>query len=223
MPEQPDHADTKLTKGQRTKARLLEEALRLFALRGPEAVGTRELARAAGTNIASIAFHFGGKEGLYRAVIENVAGELARLYRLALAESTSDSEAAGEDARQRARRAMAGLTLALLHSNRSQWMSLLLQREFIAPTVSFETIYAQAIEPVLVSLTRLVAAATGLGEPSLDNKVLAFSLFIMASAFSRNKQTFLRFTGLEDYSSEIRAAIGRGVADFAENGLTHHR
>jgi TetR/AcrR family transcriptional regulator, regulator of cefoperazone and chloramphenicol sensitivity len=223
MPAPPDHADTRLAKGQQTRERLLEEALRLFALRGSEAVGTRELARAAGTNIASIAFHFGSKEGLYRAVIESVAGELSQIYRIALAEATSDSEAAGEDARQRARRAVAGLTLSLLHANRSQWMSLLLQREFIAPTASFETIYAQAIEPVLVSLVRLVAAATGQGESSLDNTVLAFSLFIVASAFSRNKQTFLRFAGLADYSTEIRAIIGRVVADFAESGLAHRR
>ena len=53
MTEQPGHADTRLAKGQQTRERLLDEALRLFALRGPEAVGTRELARAAGTNIAS--------------------------------------------------------------------------------------------------------------------------------------------------------------------------
>jgi len=115
---------------------------------------------------------------------------------------------------------MAGLTLGLLHANRSQWMSLLLQREFIAPTASFETIYGQAIEPVLISLGRLVAGATGLEDTGLDNKILAFSLFIIASAFSRNKQTFSRFADLADYSSEIRATIGRVVADFAETGLT---
>ena len=223
MTEQPEHADTRLAKGQQTRERLLDEALRLFALRGPEAVGTRELARAAGTNIASIAFHFGSKEGLYRAVIERVAGELSRIYRMALAEAASDSEAAGENPRQRARRAMAGLTLGLLHANRSQWMSLLLQREFIAPTASFETIYNQAIEPVLISLGRLVAAATGLEDATLDNRILAFSLFIIASAFSRNKQTFSRFAELADYSSETRAAIGRVVADFAEAGLALRR
>jgi len=77
MPE-PVKSDTRVAKGQITRDRMLAEALRLFAVKGFEAVGTRELAAAAGTNIAAIAFHFGGKEGLYGEVVRRVAGDLAR-------------------------------------------------------------------------------------------------------------------------------------------------
>lgn len=211
--------DTRLAKGQRTRERLMEEALRLFAVKGHEAVGTRELAAAAGTNIASIAFHFGGKEGLYGAVIEGVAGELARLHQAALGAAAVESAAAGEDAGQRARRVIAKLIVALLTSNRSQWMSLLLQREFITPSASFEKIYVVALEPTLEAIARLVGAATGHDDRTMDNKVLSFSLFIMASAFSRNKNTFLRFAGTTEYTPQDVATISRVVADFVENGL----
>jgi AcrR family transcriptional regulator len=212
-------SDTRLTRGERTRERLRREALRLFAIKGPEAVGTRELAGAAGTNIASIAFHFGGKEGLYAAVIEDVAGELARLHRTALGAAEAESDAAGEGARARARRVVEKLVLALLTSNRSQWMSLLLQREFITPTASFARIYAEAVEPTLTAISRLVAAATGQDGPSMDNTVLSFSLFIMASAFSRNRNTFLRFAGQTEYTPQDIAAIARVVSGFVENGL----
>lgn len=214
-----DKIDTRQAKGQRTRERLLEEALRLFALKGPDAVGTRELAGAAGTNIASIAFHFGGKEGLYGAVIAAVAGELAGLHQSALAAAAAESDAAGDTAQERASRVMARLVESLLTANRSQWMSLLLQREFIAPTASFEKIYAEAIEPTLTAMAQLVAAATGLAEKTLDNKILAFSLFIMASAFARNRNTFLRFAQADAYGERDVATIGRVLADFVEKGL----
>lgn len=211
---------TRQAKGQQTKERLLEEALRLFALKGVDAVGTRELAGAADTNVASIAFHFGNKEGLYSAVIEAVAGELATIHHRALASAKSASDAADEDAAKRASRIMANLVAALLRSHRSQWMSLLLQREFIAPTPSFAKIYSRAIEPTLSAISRLVARSTGQDGTNQDTKVLAYAVFIMASAFARNKITFLRFAGLTEYSEQDVAAIGRVLAAFVENGLT---
>lgn len=224
MTQAPSPTDNRLAKGQRTRDSLLEAGLRLFAVKGLHGAGTRELARAAGANIAAIAFHFGGKEGLYRAVIASVADELSRIHRAALAETGPDAGAdagpgTAEEARQRARRVVGALTLGLLASNRSQWMSLLLQREFIAPTEAFETIYAQAIAPTLDALAELAATATGREPGSLDSQVLAFSLFIVASAFARNRNTFRRFSGLPDYTPEAMAAIGRAVAEFAEHGL----
>ena len=55
---------------------------------------------------------------------------------------------------------------------------------------------------------------------ALDSRVLAFSLFVVASAFARNSHTFQRFSGLSDYTPEAMAAIGRAVADFTARGLT---
>jgi AcrR family transcriptional regulator len=215
-----DKTDTRLAKGQRTRDRLMEEALRLFATKGHDAVGTRELAAAAGTNIASIAFHFGGKDRLYCAVIEGVAAELSRHHQAALRAAATESDALGEEPRQRARRAMAKLLAALLTSNRSQWMSLLLQREFITPTALFARIYTEAVEPSLRAIATLVGAATGRDSQSMDNRILAFSLFIMASSFSRNKNTFLRFSEMTEFTPEVVADICRVVADFVENGLS---
>lgn len=53
--------------GEATRERLLMTALRLFAQRGFAATSTREIAQAAGANVAAIAYHFGDKAGLYRA------------------------------------------------------------------------------------------------------------------------------------------------------------
>src|SRR5215217_7952041 len=53
--------------GAQSRERLLLAAMRLFAEQGFAKTSTREIALAAGTNIASISYYFGDKAGLYRA------------------------------------------------------------------------------------------------------------------------------------------------------------
>ena len=53
--------------GVQSRERLLLAAMRLFAEQGYTKTSTREIALAAGTNIASISYYFGDKAGLYRA------------------------------------------------------------------------------------------------------------------------------------------------------------
>jgi AcrR family transcriptional regulator len=51
------------------RARLIEAATLLFAESGFDGVGLREIAQKAKANVAMISYHFGGKEGLYEAVL----------------------------------------------------------------------------------------------------------------------------------------------------------
>ena len=53
-----------------TRTKLIETATPLFADNGLAGVSVRELAQAAGANVAAVSYHFGGKEGLYHAVLE---------------------------------------------------------------------------------------------------------------------------------------------------------
>ncbi|WP_018000995.1 CerR family C-terminal domain-containing protein [Paracoccus sp. N5] len=55
---------------------LIEAGLLLFGQKGFDATSTRELAAKAGVNLALIAYHFGGKDGLRRAVVGEVARRL---------------------------------------------------------------------------------------------------------------------------------------------------
>ncbi len=59
------------------RARLLRAGLRLFAHQGFAATTTREVAQAAGVNVAAISYYFGDKAGLYRAVFFEPLGEIA--------------------------------------------------------------------------------------------------------------------------------------------------
>ena len=59
-----------------TKERLLEEALRLFARRGVDAVGVQEIVDTAAVTKPTLYHHFGSKEGLVKAVVERGFGHL---------------------------------------------------------------------------------------------------------------------------------------------------
>lgn len=73
LPPPPDEGRKSRSDGVQSRERLLLTAMRLFAEQGFARTSTREIALAAGTNIASISYYFGDKAGLYRAAFTEPA------------------------------------------------------------------------------------------------------------------------------------------------------
>ena len=67
--------------GAQARSQLLMAALRLFSAQGFAKTSVRDIATAAGANVAAIRYYFGDKAGLYRAVFFNNAtcGDIAAL------------------------------------------------------------------------------------------------------------------------------------------------
>ena len=63
--------------GERTRARILDEALPLFADHGFAGTSIRRVATAAEVNVATLAYHFTDKQGLYDTVITRLHEDLA--------------------------------------------------------------------------------------------------------------------------------------------------
>ncbi|KWV91067.1 TetR family transcriptional regulator [Erythrobacter sp. YT30] len=59
------------------RERLIEVAIRQFGELGFDGASTREIAAAADTTMSNITYHFGGKEGLYRAAAKAIVDRLA--------------------------------------------------------------------------------------------------------------------------------------------------
>lgn len=59
--------DESKTTDKSTKEAILDTALELFALQGYDATSTRQIAQKSHANLSAISYHFGSKEGLYRA------------------------------------------------------------------------------------------------------------------------------------------------------------
>jgi len=75
--------------GASARERILAEAERVFGERGFDGASMRQLAEAAGVPLALVSYHFGSKEGVYRAVFERRAPVVVeqRLAGLAIAKS----------------------------------------------------------------------------------------------------------------------------------------
>ncbi|MCB1387877.1 MAG: TetR family transcriptional regulator [Rhodobacteraceae bacterium] len=65
--------------GNRTRARILDAAERLFGAHGFDAISLREITDSAGVTLALASYHFGTKENLFEEVVSRRAGILSRL------------------------------------------------------------------------------------------------------------------------------------------------
>lgn len=73
-----ERADGRREAGERTRARLMAAARTLLAERGEENVSLRDITDAAGANVAAVSYHFGSKDALCRAAIQDALDGLTR-------------------------------------------------------------------------------------------------------------------------------------------------
>jgi TetR/AcrR family transcriptional regulator, regulator of cefoperazone and chloramphenicol sensitivity len=96
----PRHrADAGYARGEETRRRIIEVALRLFGERGYEGASTRDIAAAAGVNAPALQYYFDNKEGVSRACAEDTAEGWTAQFRpvVAQAQATMDDAAASPD------------------------------------------------------------------------------------------------------------------------------
>lgn len=77
------------------RERILDVATRLFAANGYDGTSTRLIAEAAGLNIATVAYHVGGKRDLYLAVMERAHRAERAALEAAVADLLGDPPAGG--------------------------------------------------------------------------------------------------------------------------------
>jgi len=160
--------------GEETRATLMFAALELFAAKGYEATSTREIASAAKANIASIAYHFGGKKGLHAACATFVAERLTSAIGTNVfeAELPDDPAVAAELVEQVA----TSLIGFLIGQPQAKAVSSFIIREINRPGPVFESLYLDVFEPVHRRICALLARATGQDTESETIRIGAFSL-----------------------------------------------
>lgn len=83
---------TQAERSARTRAALLAAARELFAAQGFTATGREQIAELAGVTRGALYHHFGSKEQLFRAVVEQLEKELGEQVMLAAARSPDAAE-----------------------------------------------------------------------------------------------------------------------------------
>ena len=136
------------------KEKLLPAAAQLFAERGYAGVSIREVAAAAGVNSALISYHFGGKEGLYEAVVSaQFERVIARVERIAASGGTPQEKMK-----------MYGDVIRLNHTEDQPLMARLIQGELSSPTSCMENVIKKNIGRVAGIVVGMIKEGMDMGE-----------------------------------------------------------
>lgn len=154
--------------GEQSRERLLRAALRLFAQQGFDKTSTREIAEAAGTNLAAIKYYFGDKAGLYRAVFfesqGDPAADIARYADPSL------------PLREVLRGLYEGFVAPLREGDTAQLCTKLHAREFLEPTGLWQQEIREGIRPAHEALLQALQRHLGLAAPDDELRRLALCL-----------------------------------------------
>jgi len=185
------------------QARLLEIAIDAFGKRGLEGASTRQIAAAAGTAMSSITYHYGGKEGLYLAAADHIAGRMAESLSPAMMVEIAEGDALG------ARKAVHGMLDALLDKmirKQTESWSLFIVREQMNPTAAFSRLFDGPMGQMTRSLARFVRIAAGIPDGE-DSRIAAVTLFGQVLVVRASRATMLRLLDVEVIDDTLAAHL----------------
>ena len=190
-----------------TPAKLIEAATILFARKGYSAVSIRELAQAAAANSALISYHFGGKEGLYRAVLDQHFSHVARGLSAIEAKQLPPLECICH---------FAEMLIALHREN--PFLLRLVYSELVTPTPCFQSVIKVYIGRNYQFLCDAIRAGIASGEirPDVDPGYSAFALAGVINFYFFAKPLEGQ---LQELHPDSDAEYGRQAIDIYLNGI----
>lgn len=201
------------TRSDLTRDALLSAATVEFARDGFAAASTRAIADAAKTNQALIGYHFGGKEGLYIAVFENIASHLnSRLGGFVdVIESQTEPLDPGNLTQQQHAALLQllmqltdGMIVVLTRDEATPWAQLIM-REQQTPTEAFAVLYDGFMSRLLGVMTRLVMVLRANDET--DARLLLVTIMGQVMAFRVARAGVMRHLGWDHIGDPERVAV----------------
>lgn len=158
-----------------TRERLLDTAERLFAEKGFEGASVRDITAGAASNVASVNYHFGSKDNLYREVFRRRLGIL-RDHRVAcLHEALTAQPAPTLEV------VLEAFVLAflepLLEASEGRLLIELWAREMLEPHLPHELFHREMLEPVRSALTDALLQVV----PRLERERAVMAVFSLIS------------------------------------------
>jgi len=200
------------TSSEKTREALIRAGLRLFGEKGFDGTSTREIAAAAGTNIASIAYHFRGKEGLQLACAEFITTAMGGVAYHAMGNLAGNPELSSrEEARALLVKGVEMIVQFIAGRPEAAEIVQFVLRELMHPSPALDHIYSGLFEPVHVRLCQLWAAATGEPADSDEVKLTVFSLIGQVVYFRIAEAAIMRRMGWSETGSDQTRDIARTV------------
>jgi TetR/AcrR family transcriptional regulator, regulator of cefoperazone and chloramphenicol sensitivity len=173
------------------KARLIEASIDLFGQNGLSGVGTRAIADAAGVQMSTITYYFGGKDGLYLACADHIAATMrARTAPILDSLGTIDDV---DDAKKGIQAILGGLVTIMMRDDVAP-MARFVVREQMKPSPAFDVIYDGAIGHIVEALGKLLHQVAAGRAPKEQIRVRCMALIGQVLAFRIAHAALMRAT-----------------------------
>lgn len=192
-----------------TRHALVLAALRLFGEKGFEGTSTRDIAAEASSNIGSIAYHFGSKEGLRIACAEHIVQLMQNVAGALLNQSVVTVRP--EQARVQLTLIMENLVNIVVARPQADSIIQFVIRELSHPTVALDLLYKGVLEPLNARLCGIWETATGEPAESDEAKLTVFSLIGQVVYFRIGREIILRRMGWNAFSQDSVAKVSATV------------
>ena len=190
-----------------TRAALVHAALKLFGRQGFDGTSTRQIAAEAKANIGSIAYHFGGKEGLRAAAADFIVETIQGIAGQALGAIQPSAPASPEAARAQLFFALERMVGFIVASPQAGEIVQFVLRELSHPTAALDRIYAGVFEPTHRRLCQIWEQATGEPAESEATKLTVFTMIGHVIYFRIGREAVLRRMGWREIGNAEAAKV----------------
>lgn len=156
--------------GNATKALIIESAGRLIAKHGYAGTTSKMICEEARINTAAVNYHFGSRDGLYMAVLEEVHKHLLSMDYLNTLQASHDNPQAKLEQ-------LLDTFIEAIYSN-EKWHARVWAQEIVNPSLFISQILTSEVAPKFMVLSRIFSAASGLSD--CDPKLYICMLSVMA-------------------------------------------
>jgi AcrR family transcriptional regulator len=205
VPQSPE------TAAEQTRHAILEAAIKLFGEKGFEATTVRDLIGEADVNLASVNYHFGGKEGLRLAAIDHLAHQF-RKDGPGVALADIDQNAIGamppDKARETLRFIMKTSFKMAATKGEADTRARYIQRELIQGGEPTQRFFEKVFSFQFNLMVQLVARATERGADEEITRVRAINLIAQSVFLNLARPLVLLALEWDDYTPENVELVG---------------
>jgi len=201
--------------GIETRDRILQAGCRVFAEKGYSGTTVADICSQAGTNVASVNYHFGSKDELYAEVWRHAWDQAVEAY------PPDGGVSPGAPAEERLRAAIRSLVGKTVDAGRIGDSGRLLLREIVNPTDVIKNVKRDIITPQRRRMHELVGEL--LGPQATHEHILLCSMSIVHQAFALGIRLF---TGrippdmrLDMPAEELVEALTDHITRFSLGGI----
>jgi AcrR family transcriptional regulator len=199
-------------KGEETRQRILQVALKAFGDASYKVATTRRIAEEARVSLPALQYHFGDKEGLYRACAEVIVDRYRHHNRAAAAAAVDAmKEATPETARLHLKAVIHALAGFLVGSREVEGWAQLVARELRDPGPAFAILYEHLWRPGVLLIARLIARILGVPEEDPRARIRALLLLSSVLAFQSGRAIALRTMGWSAIGPDELAMVLSGL------------